>query len=332
MSTFKCPVVLIDNVEKHPDADKLDIVNILGYQCIAGKDEWKKGDWAVFIPPNSVVDVSRPEFKFLEPRAKDGKCRIRTMRLRGIISQGVLLPLPDLPDYIFRLDESMQNVFGVEKYEPLESYHLGGDAVGGIPAHLGGKYSIERFQNYPKIFYAEDYGVYIVTEKLDGTNATAFLKDNHFGVCSHTRELKESDESLYWVVVKKYSIEQKLREGEHTDISIHFEVIGPKIQKNNYQLKQLDMRVFDIRINGQYLNYDDMLSLCKRLDLPTVPEIYRGEMLPREEMVPFSNRESALASAKCEGVIWKPVKEATHLRLGRVQLKIISPEYDLKRG
>ena len=80
-STHKVEVTPI-KLEPHPNADTLSIAHIFdGYICVVKTTDWQDGQLGAYIPPDSIVDSSRPEFAFLQ-----GHERIRVKRLRGVVS------------------------------------------------------------------------------------------------------------------------------------------------------------------------------------------------------------------------------------------------------
>lgn len=74
-------------------ADRIELVGVLGWQCIAKKDEFKVGDLCVYIEIDSVVDKTNPDFAFLEKK----NYKIKTMKMKGVLSQGIVFPLSILP-------------------------------------------------------------------------------------------------------------------------------------------------------------------------------------------------------------------------------------------
>lgn len=326
MTMAKCPVAKIFSVEKHPNADTLDIVKVLGYNCVDKKGNWKAGDLAVYVPIDSLIDTERPEFRFLKKNG-DGKWhRLRTVRLRGVISQGILLKAPEGTT----IGDNAAEFFGVEKYEPPEE-SCSNDVLGPFPGHLP-KTDIERWQNYPDAFDGIDFD-FIATEKVEGSSCTAYLKDGHFGVCSRNMEIKESDGNAYWMAVKRARIKEVLdsvsRLWKVDDLAIQGEVIGPKIQGNLYGLKEYQIKVFDFIVNGEYESQERLIDFCSLYSLSMVPVHYRGPILRKEKMVEFSNGPSYLNwNVMREGLVWRPYsKEMSSPTLGRLQLKVISPEY-----
>jgi RNA ligase (TIGR02306 family) len=118
MSKHEVPVVRIEKILNHNNADSLEIVEVFGYQCIVKKGQFKPGDLACFIEPDYIVPLSRPEFSFLQKpgQMKETK-RITTTKLRGQISYGLLVPA----DKSLKKNEDAMNFLGVVRWQPPAS-------------------------------------------------------------------------------------------------------------------------------------------------------------------------------------------------------------------
>jgi len=348
MTMMRCPVVRIAKVTKHPNADSLDIINILGYQCVDRCGSWSENQFAVYIPIDSLVNSDRQEFSFLKRPDKNNIVRVKTVKLRGVVSQGILVEA-----VVGRAEgEDCSDFYNVEKYEPIESCpnpyskSLGGDPKGNFPSHLP-KTDVERWQNYPTIFHKFKDKVHIATEKVEGSSSTCFLKcydgeTVHFGVCSRNLELKPGEgNNAFWSSAIKFDIEKKLKRiammlsisDKDIDIAVQGELTGPGIQSNIYKHKEFQFYAFDLLINGQYVPSNRFFELCKLVDIQTVPIVYTGEILPDEKMVEFATDQSQIYGGTLrEGLVWKLFEsEESDVEIGRVQLKVISPEYLLKK-
>lgn len=344
MAAMRCPLVRISQVVKHSNADSLDVINVLGYRCVDRSGKWKEGDFAVYIPIDSLVDSDRQEFQFLKKSDKDKIVRLKTVKLRGEISQGVLLP----PVFGRVEGDDCSDFFGVEKYEPVDRNFTGtlaGSPRGNFPSHLP-KTDVERWQNYPEIFKAYVDSVFVATEKVEGSSSTCFLKSGedgqiYFGVCSRNLELKPEDTNSFWKSAVKFEIEKKLRSMAHIlgldmanlDIALQGELTGPGIQGNIYAHKDLEFYAFDVLVNGRYVPSNTFFDLCGRVGLRSVPVVHIGTLIKDEDMVSFATAPSLInKNTLREGLVWKLYNsEEFHPKIGRVQLKVISPEYLLKQ-
>lgn len=298
----------INDVKDHPNADKLAIYKVDGWNVIDGIGKYKLGDMIIYCEIDSYLPV-KPEFEFLRKSSfkKMGILegfRLKTIRLRGILSQGLLISMDVLPDsHAYKEGDNVTDVLGIVKYERPLPANLNGEVYGDFPSFVR-KTDEDRVQNMD---YADlSTHTYTVTEKLDGSSCTYYYHEGHFGVCSRNLELLESDKNTLWNVAKSYEIAEKL-ERLGKSIAIQGELIGLGIQKNMYQLNKNDFRlfkVFDIR-EGTYYSIDDMISLADELGVPCVPVLDRSFRLPNsvEELLGYADDKSALSEAAREGVV-----------------------------
>lgn len=232
-------------------ADAIEVVKIDGWQCVAKKGEFSATDQCLYYEVDSFLPATEPRYDFLAGRGVqtngDGSkgYRLRTIRLRGQLSQGLALPLKDFPflDVDAVNDETdLAELLGVTKYEPALPAQLSGQAKGTFPAFIQ-KTDQERIQNIP--WMLQDPGEWEVTQKLDGSSCTIFYNDGEFGVCSRNLELKETEGNSFWNIANKYRLKEKL-EALGMNIALQGELCGPGIQQNPHGLQQADFFLFDI--------------------------------------------------------------------------------------
>ena len=177
MSTFSCPVVTIASVEHNPNSDNLDVLKFeeIFWVCQDVRGKRKVGDKVVYIPIDAMVDCTRPEFKFIEKNAKirDGKpiARIKTIRLRGATSQGLVIDLPDITGAWehgeIPIGYDLSEYFGVTKYEPPQEAVFSANAKGTFPVWCP-KTDCERYQNHNRTIEPFINDLWFATLKLDG--------------------------------------------------------------------------------------------------------------------------------------------------------------------
>ena len=271
----------ITNIQPIPNADAIEVVSVDGWNVVTKKGEFKVGDLCVYCEIDSFLPIL-PEFEFLRKSSYkklsngDEGFRLRTIKLRGQVSQGLVLPTSVLPggrDLYPGMD--VTDVLSIKKYEPPIPASLAGKAKGLFP-HFLHKTDEERVQNL-----ANEFGVlhlfhpnktYYVTEKLDGSSATFYFRNGEFGVCSRNLELLETPDNTFWKVARELKIEEKL--GTLSDnICIQGELIGEGIQGNPYKLKGQTIRFFNAyNIDTRtYLPLDKFKNLMSQLDLEMVP-------------------------------------------------------------
>ncbi|MCB9260807.1 MAG: RNA ligase (ATP) [Flavobacteriales bacterium] len=319
-------------------ADAIEKATVLGWQLVVKKNEFKVGDLAVYCEIDSLLP-DKPEFEFLKPR----KLRIRTIRLRGQISQGICFPLSILPaDFEVIEDADCTEALEIIKYEPPMPACLRGIAKGPFPSFIP-KTDETRVQVLQTLLDKYKGEKCYVAEKLDGSSATYFLKDGIFGVCSRNLELTEDTENSFWKVARLMDIENKLR-SIGKNIGIQGELIGEGIQGNKLKIKgqtAMFFNAFDID-KYEYLNFFDFKELLHKLDLPMVPIISLDYELENdiEDIIKTATIKSKLLNdVWAEGIVIRPYTEKLDLLLsneyfskGRVSFKAINPEFLLKYG
>ena len=179
-----------------------------------------------------------------------------------------------------------------------------------------------------------------MTEKLDGSSATYFVKNGEFGVCSRNLELLEDDENSFWKVAKDLQIESKMRQ-TGKNMALQGELVGEGIQGNKLKLKGQTVKffnAFDID-KFEFLNFEDFEKLLNDLDLQIVPVIDREYLL--ENDIDAIVKKSIIKSKICpdayvEGIVIRPYTEKIDTLLSdnssnsRVSFKAINPEFLLK--
>lgn len=328
----------IKALEPIEGADTIEKATVLGWQLVVKKGDFKVGDNVVYCEIDSVMP-DKPEFEFLKPRGM----RIRTIRLRGQISQGICFPLSILPDdFNIIEDADCTDVLGITKYEPVMPACLGGLAKGKFPSFIP-KTDETRVQVLQKLLDKYKGEKCYVTEKLDGSSATFYIKDDEFGVCSRNLELIEDTENSFWKAARQMDIENKLR-SLNRNISIQGELIGEGIQGNKLKIKGQTVRffnAFDID-RFEYIGFFDFNKLLGNLDLPSVPIVALDYELENDidAIIKMATIKSQLSEdVWAEGIVIRPYTEKIDLLLsnenfnnGRVSFKAINPEFLLRYG
>ncbi len=205
-------------------ADAIELALVDGWQVVVAKNVGHKvGDKVVYCEIDSFLPI-KEEFEFLRKSSykkmgdQEG-FRLKTIKLRGQISQGLILPYSVIPVAQFAsahdLPEGMDvsEMLGIVKYDPPVSAQLAGKVKGNFPSFLR-KTDEERIQNLVKEYAAwalSSKHQFYATEKLDGSSFTCYLKDGVFGVCSRNMELLETEDNTFWTVARKLDLENKLK-------------------------------------------------------------------------------------------------------------------------
>jgi RNA ligase (TIGR02306 family) len=328
----------IKALEPIEGADSIEKASVLGWQLVVKKGEFTIGDMVVYCEIDSLMP-NKPEFEFLKPRGM----RIRTVRLRGQVSQGICFPLTILPkDFQIAEDADCTEVLGITKYEPPMPACLSGIAKGKFPSFIP-KTDETRVQVLQRLLDKYKGEKCYVTEKLDGSSATYYVKDGEFGVSSRNLELIEDPVNSFWKVARQMDIENKLR-SIGKNISIQGELIGEGIQDNKLKLKGqtvMFFNAFDID-RFEYLNFVEFNNLFNKIELPIVPIVTLDYELENdiEAIIKMATiKSNILKDVWAEGIVIRPYTEKIDLLLsnenfnnGRVSFKAINPEFLLKYG
>jgi RNA ligase (TIGR02306 family) len=323
MSEFHVLVVEIGDVAKHPNADSLSITEVHGgYPVVFShvQNPLKKGDKAIYIPIDSVVDTNREEFVFLKKEGKNTH-RIKALKLRGIFSMGMLIPC----DQSLPTNTNMQEALGITKWEPELTFQIQGESEvdnGYLPEYT----DIESYRKYKNVL-VEGQEV-LITEKIHGSNGRFVYQDNRLWVGSHHQIKRNDPASMWWMIATQYDLENKLK--DHEGMAIYGEVYG-KVQKGfPYNAAgKIQFVLFDVlnTKTNTYLNTDEFFEFAKNLDIPTVPVLYRGPW--SVDCLKYTDGQSTIGNHIREGFVVKPVIEQQE-HMGRVILKHISEAYLLK--
>ena len=292
------------------NADMIELASIGGWNVVVAKNVGHKvGDLVIYCEIDSFLPV-REEFEFLRKSSykkmgdQEG-FRLKTIRLRGQVSQGLILPIsvlnpPDTNIYVEPFEGlEVTEMLGIVKYEPPIPAELAGKVKGGFPSFIP-KTDEERVQNLTSEYDGwrfQSKHQFYVTEKLDGSSATFYFKDGVFGVCSRNLELLETEGNTFWKVARQLKLEEWL--GTHeTNYSIQGELIGESVKGNPYKIKGQTVRFYNaFNIDTQeYLGFPDFIKLIDSMGLETVPVLDINFILPDtvEELLKYADAKSAL--------------------------------------
>jgi len=320
-------------------ADLIELAKVDNWQVVVKKGEYEVGDLAVYLEIDSFVPtalapyLTRPGHTPKEYHGVLGE-RLKTVRLKKQLSQGLLLPISEAYKRAYSVGEDVTEDYGITKWEPPVSPALAGVAKGNFPPCIP-KTDQERIQNIKRI----PETVYEISEKLEGSSMTCYIIDGVFGVCSRNIDLKETADNTFWQVARKLNIEEVMRreaEADNYSFAIQGELVGPGIQGNIYNLSEHDLFIYDIfDITCQrYLSASLRRSLIAFMGLKSVPivEMYnnyndysntRG-LLTHQKILEMAEGASKLnLKQEREGLVFKSYD-------GKSSFKAISNKYLLK--
>lgn len=320
----------ISEIRAIDGAARIEAATVLGYQTVIKKGEFRPGDHCVWHEPDTVV-AEKPEYEFLR---KQG-FRLKVSRFKGQVSQGLALPLSVLPAADYAVGQDVTEQTGIRKYEKPLSPNLVGVAKGAFPSWMP-KTDEPNLRSFPAALDEFIGRECVITQKVDGTSATFYLRGGEFGVCTRNLELLNDPASMFWRVAR----EHRLPEGLATlsgDFALQGEVHGEGIQGNHLGVEGVRFAAFNLFdiTNHAYANHQALEEFCQTSRLPMVKAVWRGEFrftLP--ELVQLASAQDYAPGQPAEGIVIRPVVEARSriLESGRLSAKVISERYALKHG
>ncbi len=371
MSAHRVEITTLKVINDHPNADRLDIalVGDTDWQVVIGKGNFEKGDTCIYIPIDSLLPEDL-ETHLFPPDSKItlDKHRVRSIKIRGAMSQGMVINprdleslYPGLCDYVIGVD--VADILGITKHEPPTSAFQGQSQKHrqkrkGNPDFL--KYTdIENYKYYPRIF-EDDEDVYI-TEKIHGTSVRyamlpmavnslwkrakkllRLLPQYEFCYGSRNVQLQFDkgklfyENDVYAEIAKRLGIEDILLPGE----ALYGEIVGSGIQKGyTYGCSEgeWDFYAYDVKVDGRYLDMPAFIRWVGKHGIKRVPLIYTGPMQSCD-LDELRSGPSAILNIfnnepvqdVREGIVIKPAVE-TQCYMGRKVLKHLNDTYLLDK-
>lgn len=335
----------IDALRPIEGADAIECAIVGGWTVVTKKGEYTAGDLAVyceidsFIPTSIAPFLTRPGQYAKAFEGVEGE-RLRTVKLRGQLSQGLLLPLePTCANIVSELIEGLDVSIplGIVKYEAPVPAALAGEVKGMFPSVIP-KTDQERIQNLKAElteWLTDDALHWEVTEKLEGSSMTVYMRDGEVGVCSRNLDLKPNADNSLWRAANKYNLPAKLV-GIGRNIAVQGEIVGNGIQGNIYQMRDQDFLVYDIYDidAGRYFTPDERKAFVVEHGLNHCPVLAYSARLTdtlgitnMEQVLKFAEGKSVMGMIGCEreGVVFKCHEQS-------VSFKAISNKYLLKHG
>lgn len=372
MSELVITPVVISDIKPHPNADRLEICRVGGWDIVSGKGNYHVGDVVVHIPPDAMVPSQWAETWAVTPYLsfkKDSTLgRVRAARLRGVTSFGFLVPNESNAE----MGADLADHYGISKYEPPPP------PVGMCAGQMARQHplfhtytDIQNLRNFPdKLDYSEPV---IVTEKIHGTNSrvgwvkkgetleailpgmTSFMGEQPFDkvVGTHKTQRNPEDAGVYSLPFQLYgealnklfnwaieAIESGTNGTPLNSLIVFGEIYGAGVQDLHYGAKhEKGYRIFDISINGEYMNAQALEAVCQMFNLPMVPVIFKG-VVTFEDLVELAQGNTTLDDTHIrEGIVVRPLclektwgKGELDPNPKRVIFKLISDGYLLRKG
>ena len=329
-------------------ADRIELAKVEGWQCVANKGQFQKGDLAVYFEIDSFLPI-RPEFEFMRAssyRKTDimGEgFKLKSMKFRGQLSQGLLLPISafkELPEDI-KLGTDVTELLGVKKWEIEERATTGGTVIGTLPYDV--PHTDEtRVQAEPELIQAFSGLEYYISTKMDGSSHSLSLDESGVHVCGHNYEYKDDGSSSFYEFIKQKHYDEIMKKYYESmelkgPLTIQGEFCAPGIQKNPLRLTKPEWYVFTIRSEGKRVGLEAMQKACKAMNMPTVPIEEIGVDLPSryptvEALLERADGNYSTGGRK-EGIVIRTTEPVYNETIGGpLSMKVVSNKYLLKQG
>lgn len=338
--------------------DKIELAMIDGWRVIVKKDEFAPGDLCVYIEIDSVLP-EKEEFEFLRSKS----FRIKTMKMAGVVSQGICFPLSILPKGNYKLEQDVTDIVGVKQYEPTMDvertvkekratsakypkwlmkfrpfrdwlYKRDHREAKGFPTYIS-KTDETRIQNVP--WMLQNKAPFIATEKIDGQSGTFalvkkrkwFKETYEYIVCSRNLRLWNKDTSSYWSVSNRYDV-RSILEGllGYTGlewVAIQGECVAPNVQGNKYKVTEPDLYVFNVIFPTGRIGSLDAKAIVESAGMKFVPIIDASVVLPDtvQQVLEYAHGQSAIGDTLREGIVFRSQD-------GKQSFKAVDPLFLLK--
>lgn len=349
----------IEELKPIEGADRIELAKVQGWYVIVSKGDYEVGSRCIYFEIDSVIPQDIPDLVFMEKH----KWRVKTMKMKGVMSQGLCAKLDILPVHKLSLagmniGADVTDLLGVKLYDPettQKDFHAnkGQNPEGKFPTHLVPKTDEPRLQSSVKVLQEIPEGTALVaTQKLDGTSATYAVSKvprkifgvNWFGltktkrwVCSRNLSLHVDKTTAYYEMDRKYGILDEL-EGMAKNSGVHYaiqgEIVGPGIQKNPLGLKEKDFFMYGMYNidTKEYISHDEVFSFARVAGMKTVPEMFRTEYDPVRHDLNWwlSSAQNGVYpnGSPQEGIVARAVKERqSEVLQGRLSFKVVSDKY-----
>lgn len=282
----------IVSIKPHPNAERLELATVLGWQCVVKKGEFKPGDQIVFVPIDTILP-KEPWTEFL-----GDKLRVRTIKLRGEYSQGIVFPTSILPGgRVWHEGADVGCELGVKKYEKEIPLAISGTQRGNFPSYLAPKTDEDNGLSNPRLVEHVLSFDCEATLKLDGSSCTVIVEDSKIThVCSRNVDLMESDSNAFWHAARKLDLHRI-----HGTWVVQGELMGPGIQGNQLGLTEPTLYVFQVKTDGGSW----MRNVGFPTQVPFVASVPAGTTL--EDLQKLADKQVLPNGRPAEGIVVRPV-------------------------
>lgn len=320
----------IDSISAIEGADRIVCAHVGGWPVVVKAGEFNVGDTIIFCEIDSWIPNTLAPFL-----TKDGHSpgeyngiageRLRTVKLRGQLSQGLVLPI-NFVTADHEVGDDVSEILGITKWEAPEEISRNTEAKGSFPQFIK-KTDQERVQNLRKELTEHVGEEFEVTIKLDGSSCTVYRFNDMLGVCSRNVDLKDIEGNGFWGIAKKLSLLDKLNQFGR-NLALQGELIAPNIQSNHENVQKPEWHCFSIwDIDRQeYLLPEDRQAICADLEIPHVPVVDNSFVLNHscQDLLDMAEGSGMYKGVQREGLVFKS-------KTSQFSFKAVANSYLLKK-
>ena len=315
-------IEVIKNIKVHPNADTLELCEVLGWQTVVKKGIHKEGDKVVFITIDTIVPRCQWSEFLVDQKNPDKPIRLKNIKLRGEYSSGLVIPLREFEpknnqDVGYSLEScevgyDLTSNLGIQKYIKEIPANLSGETLGDFPTSIISKTDEDNGLNDPelvnKVLNNEPY--ITITSKLDGSSITIIVENGELAqVCTRNLSKKETENNTFWKAARKLIIP------ENWTGTIQGELCGNGIQRNQLKLEDIKIFVFQVSQSGKYMTYKEMKDFCENyLQCDVVPLVSELEtsattklwVNPLQKLQELADKQKYPSGLEGEGIVISP--------------------------
>lgn len=333
-------VQYVHHISPIEGADRIECIHVLGWQCVANKGQFQVGEKCVYMEVDSFLPICE-QFEFLRGSSYKRSellgegFRLKTLKFRGQISQGLVQPLSVLPAGEYRIGDDVTDLLGIRKWEIEERVTNSGTVIGEFPDGIP-KTDELRVQSYPELIEEfRNVPEYYISTKMDGTSVTMYWKNETFGVCGRNYEYADDGKCAMWDYAHEYKIAEKLKANAKANIAIQGEFCGAGIQKNRLKLIRPEWYVFTVINLNTRRRYSlgEMQNLCEILGLTMVPIEEVRTTFDYDDVEDLLERAKGKYSSGMnkEGIVIRPTEPVySSIIAGPLSMKVLINDYLLK--
>jgi RNA ligase (TIGR02306 family) len=300
-------------IRSHSNADRLELVQVMGWQSVVQSGLHKEGDKVVFIVIDTILPQSASWAQFLVNKSSPDKpVRLKMVNLRGEHSAGLVIPLCEFPASfsLYDVGTDVTELLGIKKYIKELPANLAGENIGDFPTDLISKTDEDNgLSNFDIVEEVIKSPSVTITQKLDGSSMTVVIENGTIvRVCSRNLSKKDTENSLFWKVAKKLNLTcgfSGILQGE---------LVGPSIQKNPLQLEDHELFVFQVKkSSGEYMNHQEMKGFCNvELKCHVVPLVSECSFIGCDvqtainKLQELADIQTYVSKEQAEGIVIRP--------------------------